>query len=225
MIHRSSDFNKLRMYKEFALTSWYPNEEICLNICSVYKSISACVSANCRIIPTSLSNMLLVVIVLLQLCFLNAYYTSCLSSRSSALRHNSVVRGKTATQHVQLSTTAKTSYIQRNVMTMTLETALTERKAKIPLRIAIAGSGIGGIFLGNALRLKGFNVTVFEKAAKFSRFGGPIQLASNALSCVHALSPELFERIMGRFTFTGTRKCGIKDGLKVHDNRSFLTSL
>ena len=46
------------------------------------------------------------------------------------------------------------------------------------------------------------------------RFGGPIQLASNALSCVNALSPDLFEKIMTRFTFTGTRKCGIKDGIR-----------
>ena len=37
--------------------------------------------------------------------------------------------------------------------------------------------------LGYALQKKGFDVTVFEKTAKFSRFGGPIQLASNALSC------------------------------------------
>lgn len=87
-------------------------------------------------------------------------------------------------------------------------------KAKIPLKIAVAGAGVGGVFAGYALQTKGFDVTVFEKASKFSRFGGPIQLASNALSCVNALSPELFSEIMGRFTFTGTRKCGIKDGIR-----------
>lgn len=86
--------------------------------------------------------------------------------------------------------------------------------AKIPLKIAVAGAGVGGMFLGYALQSKGFDVTVFEKASKFSRFGGPIQLASNALSCVNALSPPLFEQIMERFTFTGTRKCGIKDGIR-----------
>ena len=87
-------------------------------------------------------------------------------------------------------------------------------KAKTPLKIAVAGAGIGGVFTGYALQQKGFDVTVFEKASKFSRFGGPIQLASNALSCVNALSPELFDDIMTRFTFTGTRKCGIKDGIR-----------
>ena len=89
----------------------------------------------------------------------------------------------------------------------------TER-AKLPLKIAVAGAGVGGVFAGFALRTKGFDVTVFEKASKFSRFGGPIQLAPNALSCINALSPELFSDIMGRFTFTGTRKCGIKDGIR-----------
>jgi len=87
-------------------------------------------------------------------------------------------------------------------------------RAKLPLKIAVAGGGVGGVFLGYALQKKGFDVTVFEKATKFSRFGGPIQLASNALSCINDLDSSLFEKIMGRFTFTGTRKCGIKDGIR-----------
>mmetsp|Transcript_2838 Transcript_2838/g.3951 ORF Transcript_2838/g.3951 Transcript_2838/m.3951 type:complete len:563 (+) Transcript_2838:77-1765(+) len=91
---------------------------------------------------------------------------------------------------------------------------MSEKNAQIPLKVAIAGGGVGGVMLAYALQKKGFDVTVFEKASKFSRFGGPIQLASNALSCVNALSPDLFEQIMARFTFTGTRKCGIKDGIR-----------
>ena len=87
-------------------------------------------------------------------------------------------------------------------------------KAQIPLKIAIAGGGIGGTFAAYALQHKGFDVTLYEKASKFSRFGGPIQLASNALSCINAMSPDLFDEIMTRFTFTGTRKCGIKDGIR-----------
>lgn len=100
-----------------------------------------------------------------------------------------------------------------NLAMSTMETSNLP-KAKIPLKIAVAGAGVGGVFLGYALELRGFDVTVFEKTAKFSRFGGPIQLASNALSCINALSPKLMEEIMGRFTFTGTRKCGIKDGIR-----------
>lgn len=39
-------------------------------------------------------------------------------------------------------------------------------KAKISLKIAVAGAGIGGMFLGYTLQSKGFDVTVFEKSAK-----------------------------------------------------------
>ena len=91
---------------------------------------------------------------------------------------------------------------------------LADVRPNVNLKVAVAGGGVGGVFAAYALQKKGFDVTIFEKASKFSRFGGPIQLASNALSCVNALSPEIFEEIMGRFTFTGTRKCGIKDGIR-----------
>lgn len=87
-------------------------------------------------------------------------------------------------------------------------------KARMPLKIAVAGAGVGGMFLGYTLQTKGFDVTVFEKSSKFSRFGGPIQLASNALSCIKSIDSKLFDQIMRKFTFTGTRKCGIKDGIR-----------
>lgn len=86
--------------------------------------------------------------------------------------------------------------------------------AQIPLKVAVSGGGVGGMILGFMLQKKGFDVTVFEKSSKFSRFGGPIQLASNALSCIHDMDKELFDNVMKRFTFTGTRKCGIKDGIR-----------
>lgn len=95
-----------------------------------------------------------------------------------------------------------------------MSTETNSKLAKLKLKVAIAGGGIGGTFLANAFQTRGFDVTIFEKASKFSRFGGPIQLASNALSCIHDLNPALFNQIMKRFTFTGTRKCGIKDGIR-----------
>jgi len=55
-------------------------------------------------------------------------------------------------------------------------------------------------------------VTVFEKTGKFARFGGPIQFASNATSTLKAIDERLFQRVMDKFTFTATRRCGIKDG-------------
>jgi hypothetical protein len=83
-----------------------------------------------------------------------------------------------------------------------------------PLKVAIAGGGVGGLTAALCMLKKGFDVTVYEKTAAFARFGGPIQFASNALSVIKEIDEELFERVMDKFTFTGTRACGIKDGLR-----------
>jgi len=83
-----------------------------------------------------------------------------------------------------------------------------------PLKVAIAGGGVGGLTTALGLLKAGFDVTLYEKTGKFARFGGPIQFASNALSTLEAVDETLFERVMEKFTFTGTRRCGIKDGLR-----------
>lgn len=83
-----------------------------------------------------------------------------------------------------------------------------------PLRVAIAGGGVGGLTAALCMLKKGFDVTVYEKTAAFARFGGPIQFASNALSVLKEVDDELFNKVMDKFTFTGTRACGIKDGLR-----------
>ena len=82
------------------------------------------------------------------------------------------------------------------------------------LKVAIAGGGVGGLTAALCMLHKGFDVTVYEKTAAFARFGGPIQFASNALSVLKEIDDELFNRVMAKFTFTGTRECGIKDGLR-----------
>ena len=83
-----------------------------------------------------------------------------------------------------------------------------------PIKVAIAGGGVGGLTAALCMLKKGFDVTVYEKTAAFARFGGPIQFASNALSVLKEIDNELFDRVMEKFTFTGTRACGIKDGKK-----------
>ncbi|CAM9835035.1 unnamed protein product, partial [Chrysoparadoxa australica] len=83
-----------------------------------------------------------------------------------------------------------------------------------PLKVVIAGGGVGGLMSAAYMQKEGFDVTVFEKTNEFRRFGGPIQLASNALSTIHAIDKEIFEGIMESFTFTGVRTNGIKDGLR-----------
>jgi zeaxanthin epoxidase len=87
-----------------------------------------------------------------------------------------------------------------------------------PLKVAIAGGGVGGLTTALCMLKKGFDVTVYEKTAAFARFGGPIQFASNALSVLKAIDETLFDRVMEKFTFTGTRACGIKDGLRADGN-------
>ncbi len=42
-----------------------------------------------------------------------------------------------------------------------------------------------------------------------------MQLASNALSTIKAIDEEMFEKVMKKFTFTGTRTNGIKDGIRM----------
>ncbi|VEU43206.1 unnamed protein product [Pseudo-nitzschia multistriata] len=44
-----------------------------------------------------------------------------------------------------------------------------------PLKVAIAGGGVGGLTAAYYMLKKGFDVTVYEKTSEFARFGGPIQ--------------------------------------------------
>jgi zeaxanthin epoxidase len=81
-----------------------------------------------------------------------------------------------------------------------------------PLKVAIAGGGVGGLTTALCMLKAGFDVTVYEKTSAFARFGGPIQFASNALSVLKEIDDRLFDRVMEKFTFTGIRACGIKDG-------------
>jgi hypothetical protein len=83
-----------------------------------------------------------------------------------------------------------------------------------PLKVAIAGGGVGGLTTALCMLKKGFDVTIYEKTGAFARFGGPIQFASNALSVLKEIDDNVFNRVMEKFTFTGTRVCGIKDGLR-----------
>lgn len=117
------------------------------------------------------------------------------------------------TEGFSLKTSLPKKINRHNAYMLTNEVK-TSDVAQIPIKVAVCGGGVGGMFLTYALQKKGFEVSVFEKSKQFSRFGGPIQLASNALSCVKAVDPELFDMLMTRFTFTGTRKCGIKDGIR-----------
>ena len=83
-----------------------------------------------------------------------------------------------------------------------------------PIKVIIAGGGVGGLTTALCMLKRGFDVTIYEKTAAFARFGGPIQFATNALSVIQEIDSQLFDQVMDKFTFTGTRACGIKDGLR-----------
>ena len=60
-----------------------------------------------------------------------------------------------------------------------------------PLHVLIAGGGVGGLALANCLELSDAPVTytVLERTSEFKKFGGPIQLASNAMQAPALLPP------------------------------------
>ena len=85
-----------------------------------------------------------------------------------------------------------------------------------PLRVVIAGAGVGGLALANVLcqQPHKFHVTVLEQTAAFKRFGGPIQLASNALQILSEMDSNLYNKVCEKFTTTGDKMNGIKDGIR-----------
>ncbi|CAK0878647.1 unnamed protein product [Prorocentrum cordatum] len=98
---------------------------------------------------------------------------------------------------------------------MSLRAAGKEVSEAKKLRVVIAGGGVGGLVTAKSLsKLPNVEVTVLEQASAFARFGGPIQMASNALSTIRAIDEPLFGELMKRFTFTGNRKNGLVDALR-----------
>jgi zeaxanthin epoxidase len=84
-----------------------------------------------------------------------------------------------------------------------------------PLRVIIAGAGVGGLALAQALsKNPKMKVTVLERTDEFKRFGGPIQLASNALRVLEDLDADVYKSILSKFTYTGDKENGIKDGIR-----------
>lgn len=98
-----------------------------------------------------------------------------------------------------------------------LDTAeyVAEISEENPLKVLIAGAGVGGLALAKVLsKNPNVDVTVLERTDEFKRFGGPIQLASNALQVLKEMDEEVFDQIMEKFTYTGDKMNGIKDGIR-----------
>ena len=59
-----------------------------------------------------------------------------------------------------------------------------------PLSIAIVGAGLGGLTAASTLRLFGFDVRVYEQAARFARIGAGIQMMPNSMKVLRGLGLE-----------------------------------
>ena len=86
-----------------------------------------------------------------------------------------------------------------------------------PLRVLIAGGGLGGLALASTLTQLGYDVHVFEQATQYKPFGGPIQIQSNALWALNAINPVLYSAIAEVGVRTGDRLSGIKDGKRYEE--------
>lgn len=78
--------------------------------------------------------------------------------------------------------------------------------------VIVAGGGIGGLVTALALLNKGINVKVLERVKEYKPFGGPIQMAGNAMSTLEAIDPEVGKRVIDNSVITGDRVNGLLDG-------------
>jgi salicylate hydroxylase len=62
-----------------------------------------------------------------------------------------------------------------------------QTRAKRPLRIVIVGAGIGGLAAARALRQRGFEVAIFERAEKLEEVGAGLQIGPNGVRVLRAL--------------------------------------
>ncbi|KAF6258370.1 zeaxanthin epoxidase precursor [Scenedesmus sp. NREL 46B-D3] len=85
-----------------------------------------------------------------------------------------------------------------------------------PLRVIIAGAGIGGLVLAVALLKQGVDVKVFERDLTAIRgegkYRGPIQVQSNALAALEAIDVDVCNEVLRQGCITGDRINGLCDG-------------
>jgi salicylate hydroxylase len=67
---------------------------------------------------------------------------------------------------------------------------MTQHPAKRRPRVAIVGAGIGGLAAACALRRRGFDVAVYERATKLGEVGAGLQIGPNSVKVFRALGLE-----------------------------------
>lgn len=145
---------------------------------------------------------------------LTALATALVSTSTFAFTPSSTVSSLASvkSQHVtplQIATTPD------DIATSTYKDVTNAITEESPLRVLIAGAGVGGLALAKSLSTDPkMDVTVLERTDEFKRFGGPIQLASNALQIMKEMDEDIYNSVMEKFTFTGDKENGIKDGIR-----------
>jgi salicylate hydroxylase len=67
---------------------------------------------------------------------------------------------------------------------------MNQRPAKQTLRVAIIGAGIGGLAAACALRQRGFDVALYERATRLEEAGAGLQIGPNSVKVFRALGLE-----------------------------------
>jgi len=112
---------------------------------------------------------------------------------------------------------ARTQTVEEGTLTSTPEANEVRAPKTRPLRVLIAGGGIGGLVLALAAKNKGLDVVVFERDLSAIRgegqYRGPIQIQSNALAALEAVDRGAAEEILSNGCVTGDRINGLVDGI------------
>eukprot|EP00887_Chlorella_sp_A99_P007153 scaffold2.g7153.t1 len=86
-----------------------------------------------------------------------------------------------------------------------------------PLRVIVAGGGIGGLLMAAGLLKRGFDVVVLERDLTSikgeGKYRGPIQIQSNALAALEAVDEGIAEQVCAGGCATGDRINGLCDGV------------
>nr|CCI79384.1 zeaxanthin epoxidase [Chromochloris zofingiensis]CCI79385.1 zeaxanthin epoxidase [Chromochloris zofingiensis] len=94
---------------------------------------------------------------------------------------------------------------------------IQDQKASRPLKVVVAGAGIGGLVLAVGLLKKGIQVEVYERDLTAIRgegkYRGPIQIQSNALAALEAIDQQTADEVLAAGCITGDRINGLCDGV------------
>jgi zeaxanthin epoxidase len=126
-----------------------------------------------------------------------------------------VFRAPSSTSALSVGAAVPPTSVPTDGNTAAEDVYVDEISPKKPLEVLIAGAGVGGLALAKVLSKNPLmKVTVLEQTSEFKRFGGPIQLASNAMEILKQMDDDVYSQIEEKFTITGDKMNGIKDGIR-----------